>query len=237
MNTCRRRRNAGENKRGPELEDGREITGSSEKEGDYPRFFRSSTKEEFFLTFSELRTVSEASCDCVLDFSGLPGHRHATRTRRHRPTYMIMGKKVIIWPGAGKDKAAAILLPRAVCNDCEEYVPGPLCAVARAPRGHASPSPSLGVRTEHDALHAISRARNRLSVDSVDSEWRCVVSPCQCTRAGGGADRAAFHRFSPISGTINGYEEAAWDLKPPRCDSCSIGDSAILMAMFFRENI
>lgn len=37
MNTCRH--NAGENKRGPKLEDGREITGSSENEGDYPDFF------------------------------------------------------------------------------------------------------------------------------------------------------------------------------------------------------
>ena len=39
MNTCRR--NAGGNKRGPELEDGRSerLQGSREKEGDYPRFF------------------------------------------------------------------------------------------------------------------------------------------------------------------------------------------------------
>jgi len=36
MNTCRR--NAGESKSEPELEDGREITGSGEKEGDYPDF-------------------------------------------------------------------------------------------------------------------------------------------------------------------------------------------------------
>jgi hypothetical protein len=57
MNTCRH--NAGETKRGPELEDGKEITGWCEKEGDYPRFFDRVLRIQ--VSFSSL-TVQSRKC-------------------------------------------------------------------------------------------------------------------------------------------------------------------------------
>jgi hypothetical protein len=64
MNTCWR--SAGENKREPELENGREITESGEKEGDYPdsRSKYCAYKSAFFAYNPEKRRTTGRTSTC-----------------------------------------------------------------------------------------------------------------------------------------------------------------------------